>query len=423
VTAGPAARHNAAIALRKAGRLEEALAEYDGLIAGGLTAPETLTMRAHLLGDLGRYDAAVAQYREVIEAKPDMIDAHETLAKLLPQIGRSVEALDGYRAALAVAPDRGMLWVSALGMAKALGNHDQLLEWCDAVEARFGPDTLVTTLRAQAWSATGRDAEALDLIDRALAADPRHGPLHNTRAHVAIRLGEAELAKQAAMAAAQLSPEDQTAWALLSVALRLQGDPRETWLADYERHVRTIDLDGLDLRAVAACLTALHTTQHHPAEQSLRGGTQTRGNLFDRIEPEVIALRASIERAIAATLAELGHDPKHPFLRRNAGRFAFAGSWSVRLRSEGFHISHIHPAGWLSSACYISLPREVGHGDAGALAFGVPDGELGLDLPPRRVVHPREGQLVLFPSYMWHGTLPFESEAARLTVAFDAVAA
>lgn len=91
----------------------------------------------------------------------------------------------------------------------------------------------------------------------------------------------------------------------------------------------------------------------------------------------------------------------------------------MRLRSEGFHISHIHQSGWLSSACYISLPPEVGLGDAGALAFGVPDAELGLNLPPRRVVRPREGQLVLFPSFMWHGTLPFESEAARLTAAFD----
>jgi hypothetical protein len=29
--------------------------------------------------------------------------------------------------------------------------------------------------------------------------------------------------------------------------------------------------------------------------------------------------------------------------------------------------------------------------------------------------------LVLFPSYLWHGTVPFSSNQARLTVAFDAV--
>jgi hypothetical protein len=36
-------------------------------------------------------------------------------------------------------------------------------------------------------------------------------------------------------------------------------------------------------------------------------------------------------------------------------------------------------------------------------------------------VRPEEGVLVLFPSYFWHGTVPFRSSEARLTVAFDAV--
>ena len=102
---------------------------------------------------------------------------------------------------------------------------------------------------------------------------------------------------------------------------------------------------------------------------------------------------------------------------------AFAGSWSVRLASEGFHVNHIHASGWLSSACYIALPPEVADGSdtAGALQFGAPDSAFGLDLAPRRVVAPAEGRLVIFPSYLWHGTLPFESETHRLTVAFDAV--
>jgi hypothetical protein len=26
---------------------------------------------------------------------------------------------------------------------------------------------------------------------------------------------------------------------------------------------------------------------------------------------------------------------------------------------------------------------------------------------------------VLFPSYMWHGTVPFDGQAPRLTIAFD----
>ena len=107
---------------------------------------------------------------------------------------------------------------------------------------------------------------------------------------------------------------------------------------------------------------------------------------------------------------------------RLTGRVRLLGGWSVRLRGQGFHVNHVHPRGWLSSAFYVSLPPEVGvDGDAGKLTFGVPDQKLGLDLAPRRIITPVAGRLALFPSYAWHGTVPFQSETPRLTAAFDAL--
>jgi hypothetical protein len=123
-------------------------------------------------------------------------------------------------------------------------------------------------------------------------------------------------------------------------------------------------------------------------------------------------------------LSDVAFDAAHPFLARLTGRIAMAGSWSVRLRAQGFHVSHIHPSGWLSSAFYVDLPPEIGaagSGDTGKLMFGVPDAALGLDLAPRRLVTPEPGRLVIFPSYVWHGTVPFDSTATRLTLAFDAL--
>lgn len=421
----PAARHARAIELRIADRAVEALAEVEALLATGFAAAESRLLRAHLLGDLGRFDEAVIGYRAVLADAPTLIDAHETLAALLPQIGQREQVFDGYRAALAERPDFAPLWLSALGAAKAQRNASLLLSLCSDVESRFGPDVLVSVIRAQALSWQGLDAAALDIIGQAIAVAPSYQPLFTTQAHIALRLGDATLAKQAAFQAAQRAPEDQTAWALLSVALRLLDDPREHWLCDYERLIRETMLEDVDLAGVAETLTALHLTGQAPADQSLRGGTQTRGNLFDKQAPAIVALRQAIERSIARTLETWGSDPKHPFLRRKTGGVRFAGSWSVRLREEGFHVSHIHPSGWLSSACYIALPPGVvaGDGDRGALAFGIPDAELGLDLPARRVVWPVVGKLVLFPSYLWHRTIPFSENQPRLTAAFDALPA
>ena len=66
-------------------------------------------------------------------------------------------------------------------------------------------------------------------------------------------------------------------------------------------------------------------------------------------------------------------------------------------------------------------------GDAAAqqgwLKFGEPPYELNLEDPIRRTLQPKPGRLVLFPSYLWHGTIPFRGEQTRTTIAFDVVPA
>ncbi|MEY4240018.1 MAG: hypothetical protein RL339_2619 [Pseudomonadota bacterium] len=414
------ARHNLAVELRKCGRLDEALAQIERAWNEGLKLAETATMRGHLLADAGRFEEALAAYREAVRVKPELVEAHATMASLLPQLGRGSEALDSLREALLRAPQTGALWVEAMAIARGHQLWDQLLELTAQAEARFGYDTMITAFAANALSALGRDDEALARMDGALELEPTYPPGHTIRAHILLRKGVPAGAAAAAEQAARLLPRDQSSWALLGVAWRLLDDEREHWLCDYDNLVMPIDL-GLDPRLLAV-LEERHQLAAHPADQSLRGGTQTRGNLFEADDPVIGGLARATKAAIEQRLAALRHDPTHPFLGRITGSVSFPTSWSVRLASSGYHISHIHPAGWLSSAYYVSLPPEVAAGAGqGALAFGVPDAALGLDLAPRRVVQPQEGHLVLFPSYLWHGTTPFESAAPRVTVAFDSL--
>ncbi len=414
--------HNRAVALRIDERFEEALAAIEMALRLGPQRPESRLMRAHILGDLGRFDEAVDTYQQLLFDHPDVLDAHQTLAALLPQIGRADKALDSYREALKKRPDIGMLWVSALSAARGHSDWPALLAFAHDAEARFGRDTMITVYHALALSGLDRDAEARDVLVDALAVEPGYAPARTTLAHVLTRLADYTAAEAEALQATALTPQDQAAWALLTAIWRVRSDPREAWLADYERHVMVTDVPDVDWRALGENLNSRHRMFAAPGDQSLRGGTQTRGTLFDSPDATIVNLASAIQRAAAAKLADLSTDATHPFLSRNTGRVKFSGSWSVRLRSQGFHISHIHPEGWLSSALYVDLPPEVGgDGNAGALAFGVPDAALKLTLEPRRVVRPSVGQLVLFPSYFWHGTLPFESAQDRLTVAFDAL--
>ena len=54
------------------------------------------------------------------------------------------------------------------------------------------------------------------------------------------------------------------------------------------------------------------------------------------------------------------------------------------------------------------------------IKFGQPGTPTLPPLDAEHFVEPEPGMLVLFPSYMWHGTVPFAGEdASRLSVAFD----
>ncbi|HVF37631.1 MAG TPA: putative 2OG-Fe(II) oxygenase [Sphingomicrobium sp.] len=418
-------RHNLAVVLRRLDRPAEALELLDALPK---PAAESRLVAAHLLVDLDRPEEAVDQYRYLLRDRPDMIAGHETLARLLPQLGRGEEALDSYRQALAAQPSLD-LYRSAMGSARDLKDHQMMIEWAEASERQFGPSPETTAFRGLGLGMAGDVEDALRLLEPLAESG-----FHQVSAHCAyyrLKLRDLDLAETHALAAVAADPTDQPAWAYLTIIWRLKSDPREAWLADYQRLVMPIDITPPEgfadsrtfMAALATELTRLHLTSEAPAEQSLRQGTQTRGNLFERRVPLVRALAGQIERQLSDRLATLPPDPLHPFLARNSGRVRFVGSWSVRLRSGGFHIHHIHQQGWLSSALYIALPPGVGESKGaspGSLLFGVPDSELGLDLPPRRIEAPRVGRLVVFPSYFWHGTVPFESDQPRLSVAFDA---
>lgn len=428
------ARHNLAAALRMADRRDEALAIVEAALFDGMQAPQSLTLRAHLLAELGRFDDAVTQYRDVLERFPDFLDAHDTYARLLPQIGRSNEALTGYDRALARNPTPGPLLLSAIRTALDLRRPDKALQWIDLAQEAHRDTERLSLMQTQALDMAGRRDEAIDIARMVVNHGSASPAAHVQLAHLLLTSGDIARAEHHAELATRKAPFEQKAWALLSVIWRLMNDEREFWLAGYENIVTMRDIgtpagwshqkDFLD--DLQTTLSALHVTTAHPADQTLRGGTQTRGNLFDRrSHPVIVALEQQLQSCVEAMLAELPDDDNHPFLSRRTDHIRFAGAWSVRLRPNGHHVQHFHPQGWLSSAFYVALPELSGpqpDADAGALLLGIPDAALGLPhLTSRRILKPAAGQLALFPSYVWHGTAPFHGNQPRLTVAFDAL--
>jgi hypothetical protein len=151
-------------------------------------------------------------------------------------------------------------------------------------------------------------------------------------------------------------------------------------------------------------------------------GGQTGQTLALSKDPVIQAFLAALDAPIRAYIDALA-ERDDVLGRRVTDGYRFAGAWSVQLRPGGHHIDHIHPMGWISSAFHVDLPEAIENGRQGWLKFGEPGIPTSPILGPEHFVKPRAGQLVLFPSYMWHGTVPFGGDEPRLSAAFDIVPA
>ncbi len=427
------ALHNLGILCKQAGRTVEALDLIQAAARLAPRRPEIHYNRAHALLAAGRLDDALDAYGMAIQLKPDYAAAHDSLNKVMWQYGRGDAYLSSYRWAveqLPAATEIRVDWADRLILAGRSAEAAAVL--AEGIGAGHASAALHHCM-ARALSVLGHTDEAETHFTKALAGAPGNPRYLMDLGRLQIVQERYDAALRNVEAALAALPDDQEAIAYRGVCWRLLGDPREQALNDYSRFVRPFRLlppDGYpDIQAfnreLSGVLERLHGTVEAPAEQTLRNGTQTLDDLFESDAPEIGALRRLFERAVKDYIESLEGDRRHPLIQRRTGNFRFSGSWSVRLRSGGFHVNHVHSGGWISSCYYVSVPDCVRdeNDKQGWLRFGRTNLQLGDREPDPYLVRPEEGLLVLFPSFFFHGTTPFREDRHRLTVAFDVLPA
>ena len=390
------------------------LSPSDGSILLGLVAARLAA---------GHGERAEAELDRILARSPLWLEGHMQLAQLRSTLGKRELANASLDRALKHDPGHARLWQALFDLQIRGDNFRALDEAIDRATAAGESDAATSAYRAIAAAELSKTEDADRLFSQNDAAG---GPslaiwkirhfLRSGRPQEALPLVDGEL----------VGPGAAHIWPYAALAWRLTRDSRWDWLFADGALIATFDLSSTlaPLGRLAEVLRSFHAAKGEYLDQSVRGGTQTDGPLFSRIEPEIRVLRSAVVDAVGRYKASLPvMDDRHPVLsRRRDRRVRFSGSWSVRLKGKGFHTSHVHPQGWISSALYVDLPPEAaGQPNAGWLQLGQPRAELKLPLDPLRLIKPSPGRLILFPSWMWHGTLPFPA-GERLTVAFDVAA-
>jgi tetratricopeptide (TPR) repeat protein len=379
----------------------------------------------------GALERAEEALRECLALEPRLADAHNHLAQVIwvrsGDLAQATAELDG---ALQTFATDEALWATKAAILQGGGDARAAYD-CLAPLAMRAHAPPAMLLRAGLAALEFDANKALELAERALGIVPTNAAARKLLAAAQLGVGDARAGLAECERLLVSTPDDQYLIALQTTAWRLLDDARYTQLCDYRNLVVPRQLEPpapwRDLPAFLADLTVslnrLHDPQGHALLfQSLRSGTETTQDLSRSTDPAIQALFAAFASPIRRYLEHIGHG-SDALRRRNQGRWRFSGAWSVRLHSSGYHANHTHPRGWISSACYIELPDCMSNdrSEEGVLTFGEPGIATTPKLGAEYSVRPQVGLLVLFPAYFWHGTVPFRSNQARLTVAFDAV--
>ena len=156
----------------------------------------------------------------------------------------------------------------------------------------------------------------------------------------------------------------------------------------------------------------------------LVNGTQTLGpgNIFNLKDECIVKLKNIIEKKIkeyreSHSANGIGFFKRWP----KEGDYNLTG-WVINLNTGGSLKKHIHKEGWLSGSLYLNVPdkKKPNEGD---IVFSLNGDTYPTDgkFYPEKVVGLETGDMVLFPSSIFHSTIPFSGNESRITLAFDII--
>jgi Flp pilus assembly protein TadD len=422
--------------LHRAGRSAEALSACEALLAREGRSAELLAVAGTLALKLGDLSNAQRYLDEAVAQSPSATEARFNLGNALVRLERHAEAIEQFRRVLELDP-------GLLAAHNNLGSALHALRDFAAAEAAFrgalrvAPQAahvhrnLGTSLREQ-----GQLSAALDCFAQARALRPDWVKALQSQATTAMELGAWPIALDACSSWLHVAPANAEALGLTSIALDELGQHEQAdHLLDFEHLLKCVQLSQApagfaSLEAFNAALTR-HTLEH-PTLHAPPVGDPRHHCPTLRLTGEFCAEPKGPAGPLAELVSVAIHDfadelartlPRHPFVAGAPRRFELK-SWSTVLDREGNLEPHVHYASYLSAVYYPKIPTQMTSTRAGAgfLEFGGGPARFPTrHVRPVRALEPREGLLVLFPSYFYHRTAPFTAAEIRVAIAFDTV--
>ena len=391
------------------------------------------------LSRLQDYPAALDAVRRALQLEPDTAAYHQALAALMSNLFDEKSLHEGLAAAeraLQLQPDMAEAHRNASILQRKLG--DPVRAEAHARSAyRIAPlnEDVIETLGEQLML-NGRNGEAAELYAAVRDAGVTSPSIIRQHGIALLRHGHADASRFALLESLAIAPGDQRAIAHLGLALAAtDGMDAALQFIGLNRHIHAVALEppqGFDAdgfhRTLADDIRKHSQQRWEPAGLAARNAYLSGDLLADRT-PAITGFEQRLREAIDAFLTDCRKQ------RTQGASDIFLGNipdnyrlhvWATLAAQSGYIDTHIHEDSWLSGAYYVQLPGAIAAGNsegAGWIEFGRP--WAGLPHWPQqalRRVLPQVGTLLLFPSYLFHRTLPYSGPGERISISFDLAA-
>tara|TARA_Y100001968_G_scaffold264478_1_gene253397 strand:+ start:881 stop:2473 length:1593 start_codon:yes stop_codon:yes gene_type:complete len=445
---------NYAVILQNLGKFREAEILTRKAIELNPDCAEAYSNLGNILKDLRKLKEAELSQRKAIQLNPDFEKAHSNLGVVLKDLGKLKEAESSQRKAIQLNPDfakahsnlgdvlkdLGKLKEAELSQRKAIQLNP------DFAEAHFNLGTILEML--------GKPAEAMNCWVKAVELKPQDDKLVIGLAHNLCYGEKYELALK--YLSQNKSNSSQSLYLGCLLSLNREKDFNKKYKELFKKKACNADIGGIVEHANIIygkkynspfCNEAINyvfldkineelfsdnelkelisyskmSKKENRSQDLLTNGIQTSGNLFSLDYPFIKSIKKALEIKIKKYKQQF-QSSGQGFINNWPENYELS-SWIINMKSGGFLKSHNHEYGWITGSFYLQVPKYKNNNDSGNIAFSYqgpryPSKEQDFNLTIKKI---ETRDICIFPSSLFHHTIPFKSSEERICFVFDLV--
>ena len=414
------AHSNLGLILKDLGKLKEAEKSTLQAIKLNPASVDSYINLGTILRDLGKLKEAEILYRKSIELNPLSAVAYYNLGNILRDLGKLEEAELSTRKAIELNPDYAMAHSNLGTILDDLGNlQEAMIHWEKAIQLKPEDDISVMSLSYQlcfdkkyelaikylsknkSESCQSLYLDCLLSLDREKDFNVKYNELYEKNSCNAHIGGVVEHAN-----------------------IIYEKKYKSTFC---DKAIKYVLIDRINEESFSSDHLNELISYNKSSKKEVRSqgllsnGIQTSGNLFLLDYPFIKAIKKALEEKIQIYKNNFIHSGQG-FIE-NWPRDYELRAWMISMKNGGFLKQHNHEYGWITGSFYLKVPTQFKNEHEGNLAFSYegpryPSKDKDFNLTIKKIT---TRDICIFPSSLFHHTIPFQSEEERICFVFDLV--